>query len=924
MTRIRVFTLLTIIFAVAAVPAAAAGPAALRADAALVALSDAASAPPVMSRSSGLVRSARFAPGAVVADAASPTAKAELFLQRYGAALGVDVPRAELSAAELSTDTLGHSRIAYGQVYRGVPVFGARLELHTDAAGELVTATSSVVPDVALESVVPDVNAADVERRALALIAKQHGVAPSDLRIGSTELVVFNDGAIWGRPGANHLAWQTVVTDDAMIRERLFVDAVTSRVLEQISEVENITRRIYEHNGGSLVWQEGDPLPYEGSGAERDPEINNLITVAAQTYYTFINLSGGDFVSWNGTDGAMRSFYDRDGMDCPNAYFDGSSTSFCVGVATDDVIAHEWTHGYTRSTHNLVYAWQPGALNEAYSDIFGEVVDLLYDSGTDTPSTVRASETCSAATGNDTPELTVVEPADLAGPRDIRSATFNPAPPWSVTGTVEAADDGIGTGNDACDPLVGFTPGRIALITMGACDQRFVTPVVNAQAAGAIGAIIVNPLNDHLVTMTGSGSVSIPAVFLGRSDGDALRAALDAGVVVEMQSSADGSLRWLVSEDSSAFGGAIRDMWRPECLGDPGSVFSGSYYCGGDDNGGVHTNSGVPNRAFALLVDGGTANGVQVPAIGLTRAAHIYWRAMSVYQFPLSDFRDHADLLAVSCEDLVGEPLPDLLTGGVSPDVVRPADCAAVDAAMAATEMRQWPTQCGYDTILDKEPPAVTGSIVVLSEHFDAAPTDWSLSNQGVYPEYQPRDWEWTESVPEGGDGGAFYAVDSPEIGNCVAGSDDQSGVMYLDSPALELPAAARPLLVFDHYIATEDRVDGGNLKISVDGGPFVTVGSEAYRYNPYNDTLRGAQWNDNPLAGEEAFAGTDATTYRGSWGQSQVDLSAYARGGDTVVLRFAFGTDGCAGQDGWYVDNVRLIMTAAERTGGTRVAARP
>ncbi len=52
----------------------------------------------------------------------------------------------------------------------------------------------------------------------------------------------------------------------------------------------------------------------------------------------------------------MRSYYDRDGMDCPNAYFNGSSTSFCVGSATDDVVAHEWAHGYTQETHGLVYA----------------------------------------------------------------------------------------------------------------------------------------------------------------------------------------------------------------------------------------------------------------------------------------------------------------------------------------------------------------------------------------------------------------------------------------------------------------------------------------------------------------------------------------------------------------------------------------
>ena len=145
-------------------------------------------------------------------------------------------------------------------------------------------------------------------------------------------------------------------------------------------------------------------------------------------------------------------------MDCPNAYFNGSSTSFCEGTATDDVVAHEWTHGYTQETHGLVYAWQSGALNESYSDIFGEIVDLLYDSGSDVPSTVRPAGICSAATIHRQIDLAVEEPAAIAGPMDVRSATFNPAPPWSVTGDVELADDGVGLGNDGCDPLVGFHP----------------------------------------------------------------------------------------------------------------------------------------------------------------------------------------------------------------------------------------------------------------------------------------------------------------------------------------------------------------------------------------------------------------------------------------------------------------------------------
>ena len=52
----------------------------------------------------------------------------------------------------------------------------------------------------------------------------------------------------------------------------------------------------------------------------------------------------------------------------------------------DDVDAHELTHAVTEKTANLFYYMQSGALNESFSDIFGESVDLLNGAGNDDPS----------------------------------------------------------------------------------------------------------------------------------------------------------------------------------------------------------------------------------------------------------------------------------------------------------------------------------------------------------------------------------------------------------------------------------------------------------------------------------------------------------------------------------------------------------
>jgi len=99
-------------------------------------------------------------------------------------------------------------------------------------------------------------------------------------------------------------------------------------------------------------------------------------------------------------------------------------------------------------------------------------------------------------------------------------------------------------------------------------------------------------------------------------------------------------------------------MYNPTCYGNPGKVTDAQYSCGPNsdagDQGGVHTNSGVPNHGYALIVDGGNYNGQSITGIGLTKAAHIYYRAQSVYQGPASDFVSHADSLEQSCTDLAG------------------------------------------------------------------------------------------------------------------------------------------------------------------------------------------------------------------------------------------------------------------------------
>ena len=864
-------------------------------------------------------------PGDLELRGAGSHEKAQDFLARYGTSLGLENPGRDLVAGESRSDNLGMTHLRFTQAYQGLPVFAADLRFHFDARDDLVAVNGTVVPNLDLDPTpsVDMIEASDIARR---VVAKDHGRTAIDLEFTPPELMIYRTGLARGIPGTDHLVWMMEVGDGAGIREDVFVDAHRGVVVDRINGIHEIDRAIYHRTyPSSPIWQEGDTLPFSGAtfSTQQNSEVNDLIDVAGETYDLYSNITNGEWLSYNGNDRQMNSVYEATTFDPPcseslNASWNGRNTNFCGGLAVDDVIAHEWTHAYTDYTHNLIYAWQPGALNESYSDIFGEIVDLTNGHGLDTPNTTRTAGGCSTFFGSTYPHFEVASPASIAGDYEARGAEFNPPAPWSESAFVELVNDGTGTASDACEPLQGFTSGRIALIDRGDCT--FVDKCSNAANAGAAGVIIANNAGDALVFMGGSqpASYDTPAIFVSQTTGEALKAALGEGVqaTIALDPAADNSVRWLVSEDGSD--GAFRDMWNPNCKGDPGRVSDSAYHCLEEDGGGIHSNSGVPNHAFALMVDGGTYNGVTVNAIGMTRAAHIYWRAMREYQVPTTKFADHADALEMSCNDLVNQTLTDLVTGQAVSQVVRNSDCAQVEAAMLATEMRLAPTQCGFSTILAPDAPALDADNVVYSETFDSAAAldDWTLTNQGVEPEYDTtRNWTVSTFLPASRDGGALYAIDSPFVGDCQA--DDQSGVLMAESPVINLPASATSLyLVLDHYVATEPGWDGGNIKLSVNGGEFELVPPSAFAFNPYNDAIilsttdseQHEVPNSNPLAGERVFTGFDEYDVESSWGQSQIDLRAVAQPGDSIRIRFDFGNDGCDGVDGWYIDEFQVV----------------
>ncbi len=116
------------------------------------------------------------------------------------------------------------------------------------------------------------------------------------------------------------------------------------------------------------------------------PTFRNGDAVAAQaisrTIYDYYAALGRR--SWDDQGSSLVSSVNLGGSDFCNAYFTDSLPrpqmvygAPCGGLENFveiDVAAHEITHGVTDSSANLIYSGQPGALNEAFSDYFGNVI----------------------------------------------------------------------------------------------------------------------------------------------------------------------------------------------------------------------------------------------------------------------------------------------------------------------------------------------------------------------------------------------------------------------------------------------------------------------------------------------------------------------------------------------------------------------
>jgi Zn-dependent metalloprotease len=316
-------------------------------------------------------------------------AAARAHLTALGPQIGISSPGRDLVTRQVLTLKSGGSVVRFGQQVGGVPVFGGQVVLDLDSGNGLTSALSHV--SAAKNVPAGTVPRQQAEQAAVGVTAQQEGVDPAALQVTAISRVVFDPSVVdYPLSGPARPAWQAEVDGGAAVRELVLVDAGTGRVILHFNQVDSaLNRKVCDNQNQRQANDVPCTSPVRSEGAARTGNlgVDTAYTLLGETAAAFSNIAGIDLTSMIGVDNAgtfeLRAtanwcYSGKNPPPCPygNAFWNGTEMYFGQGYeAADDVVAHELTHGVTQHTSDLFYWGQSGAMNESFSDVFGEIVD---------------------------------------------------------------------------------------------------------------------------------------------------------------------------------------------------------------------------------------------------------------------------------------------------------------------------------------------------------------------------------------------------------------------------------------------------------------------------------------------------------------------------------------------------------------------
>lgn len=336
---------------------------------------------------------------------------------------------------QVEQDARGFSHYRYQQYLNGIRIENASLVVHVNN-GKISSQNGKWIKDFPgnLASR-PSIS----ESAALALALKNIGATQYKWELPAEEeflkreqndpgatfypkgTLVYYSGERDVIPSALRLAFKfDVYAQNPVSRQIIFVDAVSGNILgkrELIHETNATGTAQTGYSGTQTITTDYTGATYRLRETGRGNGINTYNLQTGTNYATAVDFTDADN-NWNNVNpqkdeyatdahwatektydyffqkfgrnsidnaGMALNSYLHYGVGYFNAFWDGNRMTYGDGDATNgnrpltslDVCGHEITHGVTERTSALVYSYESGAMNEAFSDIFGTAIEAF-------------------------------------------------------------------------------------------------------------------------------------------------------------------------------------------------------------------------------------------------------------------------------------------------------------------------------------------------------------------------------------------------------------------------------------------------------------------------------------------------------------------------------------------------------------------
>lgn len=349
-------------------------------------------------------------------------AQAANFIKNNKKILG-NVSPLDLKVILLSNDPGGGHNIIFQQYHGSALVYGGSIRFHSNKYGYIDTINNHLFPDLKNTPKDPKVNLEKAIKKAQETIPGRQVLATRP------ELLVYR---FESRP---HLVWQIklfspapqkLTNKNSMLANNpdlpknwiVYIDATKNKALFYYNNAQTVGASVgtgkgyYSGPGNINTWHTGSTYLLRdttnaggseiitnddhGTSPSSDPDnkwINTSTTpryksqgaeVDAHRYAKKVYTYFKQIHNRNGFDsqGSAFSSTAHEGVNYNNAYWDDTADKVYLGDGTgvapgfkylceDDILGHEFVHGYIQHTCGLEYLNESGALNESMADIFG-------------------------------------------------------------------------------------------------------------------------------------------------------------------------------------------------------------------------------------------------------------------------------------------------------------------------------------------------------------------------------------------------------------------------------------------------------------------------------------------------------------------------------------------------------------------------